>query len=104
MGYLARSMKNLLDKFWTLIELHEPYKENEGEDNKHSSFLSKPISHMANEVYVFTSPGLTSIVMFKEKASSIFAIASEDHNDNDYGDDDDVSMQCITNRIKKSKR
>ena len=59
---------------------------------------------MANEVYVFTSPGLTSIVMFKEKASSIFAIASEDHNDNDYGDDDDVSMQYITNRIKKSKR
>ena len=36
MGYLARSMKNLLDKFWTLIELHEPYKENKGEDNKHS--------------------------------------------------------------------
>ena len=67
MGYLARSMKNLLDKFWTLIELHEPYKENKGEDNKHSRFLSKPISHMANEVYVFTSPGLTSIVMFKEK-------------------------------------
>ena len=35
-------------------------------------------------------------------ASSMFRIASEDYNDDD--DDDDVSMQCITSKIKEEIR
>ena len=35
-------------------------------------------------------------------ASSMFKIASEDHNDDD--DDGDVSMQCITSKIKEKIR
>ena len=38
-------------------------------------------------------------------ASSMFKIASEDHNDDDDDDDDgDVSMQCITSKIKEKIR
>ena len=36
-------------------------------------------------------------------ASSMFKIASEDHNDDD-DDDGDVSMQCITSKIKEKIR
>ena len=43
-------------------------------------------------------------------ASSMFKIASEDYNDDDDDDDDgddddgDVSMQCITSKIKEEIR
>ena len=38
-------------------------------------------------------------------ASSMFRIASEDYNDDDDDDnDDDVSMQCITSKIKEEIR
>ena len=97
MKYVTRSIRNLPNKFWASKELHELYKENRGEENKCSRFLTKSIGHMKNELYVFTSPGLAGIVMFKEKASSMFKIVSEDHSD----DDDDVSMQRIANRIKE---
>ena len=99
MKYVTRSIRNLPNKFWTSKELHELYKENRGAENKCSRFLTKSIGHMKNELYVFTSPGLADIVMFKEKASSMFKIVSEDHSDDD--DDDDVSMQLIANRIKE---
>ena len=69
MKYVVRSIKNLPDKFWTSIELHEFYKVNRREQNKCSRFLTKLITHMKNELYVFTSPGLAGIVILKEKAS-----------------------------------
>ena len=34
MKYVARPIKNLPDKFWTSIELHELYKENSKENRK----------------------------------------------------------------------
>ena len=54
---------------------------------------------MKNEHNVFTSPGLASIVMLKQKMSSVFKIVPEDRNDDD--DDDDVSMQRIASSIKE---
>ena len=90
--YVARSIKNLPDKVWFSIELHKLYQEHMGEQNKRLRFLSKLITHMKNELYVFTSPGLTGIVMLKEKASSIFKTVSEDHNEDDDDDDDNVLM------------
>lgn len=55
---------------------------------------------MKNKLCDFTSPGLVGIVMLKEKASSMFKIVFEDHKDDD-DDDEDVSLQCIANRIKE---
>ena len=60
-------IKNVPDKFWTSIELHELHKESRGEENKRSRFLTKLTAHMKNELYVFTLPGLAGIVMLKEK-------------------------------------
>ena len=54
---------------------------------------------MKNKLCDFTSPGLVGIVMLKEKASSMFKIVFEDHNNDD--NDEDVSMQRIANRIKE---
>ena len=53
---------------------------------------------MKNKLCEFTSPGLVGIVMLKEKACSMFKVVFEDHKDDD---DEDVSMQCIANRIKE---
>ena len=50
---------------------------------------------MKNELYVFTLPGLAGIVMLKSKTTSILKIVPEDNNE------EDVSMQSITNRTKK---
>ena len=71
MKYVARSIKNLPDKVWTSVELHELYKENRAEENKRSRFLTKLITHMKNELYVFTSPGLTWIVMLKKSVFNV---------------------------------
>ena len=101
MKYVAWSIRNLPEKVWTSIELNKLYKENRGEENKRSKFLSKLMGHMKNELYVFTSPGLAGIIMLEEKAYSMFKIVSEDNNDYD---DDDVSMQSIANRIKKENK
>ena len=52
MRYLARSIKNLPDKLWTLIKFHELYKENKEEVNKYSRCLSKPIVWIDWHCYV----------------------------------------------------
>ena len=53
---------------------------------------------MKNEHNVFTSPGLASIVILKQKMFSVFKTVPEDRNDDD---DDDVSMQRIGSSIKE---
>ena len=52
---------------------------------------------MKNEHNVFTSPGLASIVILKQKMFSVFKTVPEDRND----DDDDVSMQRFASSIKE---
>ena len=53
---------------------------------------------MKNEHNVFTSPGLASIVILKQKMFSVFKTVPEDRNDDD---DDDVSMQRFASSIKE---
>ena len=67
MKCVARSIKNLPDKFWTSIELHELYKKDRGEENKRSRFLTKLIAHMKNELHVFTSLDWLALSCLKKK-------------------------------------
>ena len=53
---------------------------------------------MKNEHNVFTSPGLASIVILKQKMFSVFKTVPEDRNDDE---DDDVSMQRFASSIKE---
>ena len=93
--HAARSIRNLLDKFWTWIELHELYQKNEGEKK---ATLDLPQSELLIWItnFVFTSRGISSTVMLQQKTSSMFKLSSEDSNDNN-----DVSVQRIARRIKE---
>lgn len=93
--HVARSIRNLLDKFWTWLELHELYQKNEGEKK---ATLDLPQSGLLIWItnFVFTSRGISSTVMLQEKTSSMFKLSSEDSNDND-----DVLVQRIACRIKE---
>lgn len=96
--YVARSIRNLPDKSWTSLELHELYQNNRGNEGNRSRFITKLTDHMKNEIYVFTCPGMASILMLKQKASNMFQLVSE----NVIGDgDDDTSIQQIARKIQE---
>ena len=95
MIYVMKSIRNLPDKLWTSVELHELYQKNGRKEKNRSRFFTKLITHMNNKRYVFKSPGIANIVMIQEKASSLFKLVSHS------SDDDNRLMQRIVSRIKE---
>lgn len=95
MIYVMKSIRNLPDKLWTSVELHELYQKNGRKEKNRSRFFTKLITHMNNKRYVFTSPGIANIVMIQEKVSSLFKLVSHS------SDDDNRLMQRIVSRIKE---
>ena len=92
MIYVMKSIRNLPDKLWTSIELHELYQKNGRMKKNRSRFSTTLITHMNNKRYVFKSPGIANIVMIQEKASSLFKLVSHS------SDDDNPLMQRIVSR------
>ena len=93
--YVARSIRNVPEKNWTSIELHDLYKSKGGAETNRYRFINSIITeHMKNELCVFTSAGVASIIMLKDKASSMFKMVSE--ND----EDDDISIKRVAKKIK----
>ena len=77
------------------MELYASYGEQGGSEKKRSRFMSLLTNQLKDEVYVFTSPGLASILMLKEKASKSFTLMSAEENE-----DDDVPLQKVATRIR----
>ena len=79
MRYVARSIKNFPEKSWTSVELYEIYLKNGGIESNRSRFLTDLTNCMGDEFC--TSRGISSIVVLRQKASSLFQIVPEDDHD-----------------------
>ena len=97
--YVSRSVRNLPDKSWSSVELHEMYKNQGGNEGNRSRFITKLKDDMNEEIYVFSCPGVASIIMMQEKASSLVKAVSETDNDNT-----DSSMRVLSKKIKEDVR
>ena len=78
--YVSRSIRNLPDKSWSSLELHEMYTNQGGSEGNRSRFISKLKDHMNEEIYVFSCRGVASIIMLKQKASHLVNAISETDN------------------------
>ena len=97
--YVSRSIRNLPDKSWSSVELHEMYKNQGGNEGNRSRFITKLKDDMNEEIHVFSYPGVASIIMMQEKASSLVKAVSETDND-----DTDSSMRALSRKIKEDVR
>ena len=70
-----------------------------GSEGNRSRFISKLKDHMNEEIYVFSCPGVASIIMLKQKASHLVNAVSETDND-----DVDSSMRVLSKKIKEEAR
>ena len=77
---------------------HNAYEQGGSEGNR-SRFISKLKDHMNEEIYVFSCPGVASIIMLKQKASHLVNAVSETDND-----DVDSLMRVLSKKIKKEAR
>ena len=50
--YIVRSIRNVSDKTWTSIELHDLYQKIDGNDTNRSRFINRMCDHMRNEICV----------------------------------------------------
>ena len=65
MRYVARSIRNLRDIFWTSKELRKLFKKNGREQKNQSKFVSKLAAHLNHEFQVFTSLEIAIIFMLQ---------------------------------------
>ena len=70
-----------------------------GSEGNRSRFISKLKDHMNEEIYVFSCPGVASIIMLKQKASHLVNAVSETDND-----DVDSLMRVLLKKIKEEAR
>ena len=96
--YVSRSIRNFPDKSGSSLELHEKYMNQGGSEGSRSRFISKLKDHMNEEIYVFSCPGVASI-MLKQKASHLVNAVSETDND-----DVDSSMRVLSKKMKEEAR
>ena len=66
-----------------------------GSERNRSRLISKLKDHMNEEIYVFSCPGVASIIMLKQKASHLVNAVSETDND-----DVDSSMHVLSKKNK----
>ena len=75
------------------------YKNQGGNEGNQSRFITKLKDDMNEEIYGFSCPGVASIIMMQEKASSLVKAVSETDND-----DTDSSMRALSKKIKEDVR
>ena len=95
--YVSRSIGNLPDQSWPSLEFHEMYTRIK-EGVIYSRFIPKLKDHVNEEIYVFSCPGVASIIMLKQKASHLVNAVSETDND-----DVDSSMRALFKKKTKNK-
>ena len=93
LNYILRSIRNEPDRIWTTAELMEEYASKGGSESHVSRFSDKIEHFLKDEVYLFRSPGLSTIVMHKTKATATLKIAKTE-------EDPLIEMRNIAAQIK----
>jgi len=82
-------------KIWSSVELHNQYKELEGHLSR-PCLMKKLLNELSEDVFVFSSPGLASFLIFKDNASNVFHVEEDDESG--------LSCDPIANQIVKECR
>ena len=82
-NFMTRSIWNEPDRVWNTTELFDAYKHKGGTETNAYRFVSKIKQYMKDELYCFTSPGLATVIMHKQKASSLLKVAASMNDEND---------------------
>ena len=89
---VLRSILNETEKIWNSTELLSEYKMTGGTETNTTRFVQRIKEHLKEQIYCFKSPGLASLIMHKEKASSIMKVVAEKEED-EHADIEKVSKQ-----------
>ena len=86
-------------KIWNAVELYETYLRYDGRLLSRTEFLITNLKqYFGNDLLVLTSPGISSIVVFREKASTLFNITDEVTSDLDTSLS--IVSKHVTNEVK----
>ena len=72
--FVVSSIRNEPERVWTSTELHDIYIERGGTESHISQFITKIVDQLENKLYIFKAEGISSIIMYRDKASKMFNI------------------------------
>jgi len=83
MENLIRLIKQDTSKVWTSVEVHEKYAELGGKTLNRRNLVEKLADKFGDTLLVLSSPGIVSILLFKQKAASLFKVQEEQEEEID---------------------
>ena len=79
---------------WNSTELHLIHITKDGSHCSISRFMKKITDQMQDHIYCFTSPGISSLVMDKSKASATFKLVQTN------GTQEDIDLTKLAGNVK----
>ena len=93
-NFIIRSIKNEPERIWQSTELLKIYQEKGGTETNTTRFIQRIEMQLHNEIYCFKSPGISTIIMHKEKAGKMFNLVQTKE------EDDDTELERVASRLK----
>ena len=90
------AIKSSPDKMWNSVELHRLYQQNGGFDCNRSRLLNKVKENLQDEVMLFSSPGVATVIMLKSKAVSTLKFETLDDDDETYAQVKFVAKKIVS--------
>ena len=97
---ILRSIKNEEDRIWNSSELHKKYLKKGGTESKVCRLIERIEEQMKDEIYCFTAAGMATIIMYKQKATSMSKVLVE--NDTDEEEDIKRVAKRISSETKEA--
>ena len=94
-NYLLRSIRNEDEKVWTSKELMDAYRNKGGNETNSTRLVDRIKEKMNDEIYCFKAPGLSTIIMHKRKASTIFELVSANEEE-----EESLEISKISKKMK----
>ena len=103
-NFILRIIKNEEDRIWNPSELHKGYLKKRGTESKVCRLIERIEEQMKDEIYCFKAAGMATVIMYKQKATSIFKVLVK----NDTDEEEDIKrvakrISSETNRKDLSK-
>ena len=99
-NYIRQSIKNEEERISNSSELHQEYLNKGGTESKVSRLIERIQKQMKDKVYCFKAAGMATLIMHKQKASSMFKVLVKSDTD----DEEDIKRvaQRISSEIKEA--
>ena len=84
-NFILRSIKSEEDRIWNSSELHKEYLKKGGTESKVCRLIERLEEQMKDEIYCFKTAGMPTVIMHKQKATSMFKVLVKNDTDEDEG-------------------